>query len=171
MMPTYIILCTVLQLNSAIIMFIYFVYLWFVFLVMGGAIFSCFKIVAQRKQSGNCFLMYHEMHAGLLVRYTTFANVCVSIPSVNKYDWPRSKDLCRDYGADYGELAWSLVPWAVIILSGEYCKILPTVYLCWFAGAENFLPSGPKKKLHYYFGPDGRKHFQLQQTSIDAHWV
>ena len=40
---------------------------------------------------------------------------------------------------------WSLVPWAVIILTGEYCKILPSVYLCLVCWSwKRSLPSGPK---------------------------
>ena len=49
-----------------------------------------------------------------------------------------------------------------MILSGEYCKVLPSVYL---AGAKSTsFHLGQNNFIN--FGPDGREHFPLKQTGI-----
>ena len=86
----------------------------------------------------------------------------------------------QDYGSDYGESVLArLITCTVSCGNPQWCKLYNITWCVSIAVCLSwkcFLPSGPKLIyliffFNSYFGPNGRKYFQLQQTSIDTHWA
>ena len=137
------------------------------FLGDGRGYFSVSKNHCSKTIVRDCFFLHHEMHT-CLARYYRESTVCVSTPSLNKYDWLRL----------WLGLWWECFSSLVATMSSGK----PSVQIVWYTcmvcintcllELKMFPSIWAKVNLFKsYFGPDGRKYFQPKQTSIDTHWV